>query len=237
MNTVSAKRNLSQKFGIISNTIAAIFASIFLSGCGEWVLRADFDNYSTLPATNEALEGPIKGKPEGDQIKVSCFTGNADILSGNPNMLRIDGCSEFMFIPADHSPPSGYKIDWVGKRNTASDTGLTFITFIDDSNPLDDFFFRFHLGLLEIVQKSNQEILATVDVHDFATHKIRMELNIDAKTAVDFWFQENFGDGTSGPLIKHSFELPNFKKVSAMRIDTEPNASYEIADLDIFATK
>lgn len=230
------KKISPQEFNILKSTLATVITVIFLSGCGNWILRADFDNYSTNPINNESLEGPIKGEPEGDLIKITCPTGSIDILSGIPNVLRIDNCFEFVFITADHSPPSGYKIDWVGKRDFASGTGLTFITFIDESNPFSNFFFRFNLGKLEIVRNVDQDVLATVDVHDLATHSIRIEMNMDENDLVKFWFKEKFGDGSSGPQIIHSFELPNFKKLTAIRIDTEANAPYEISDLDVFAS-
>jgi hypothetical protein len=236
MKTISPKKKSPPKFNILRNTLATVITVIFLSGCSNyWVLRADFDNYSPNIISNESLEGPIKGNPEGDLIELTCPTGDIDILSGNPNVLRIDNCFEFLFIPAEHSSPSGYKIDWVGKRDNASGSGLTFITFTDDSNPFESFFFRFKSGTLEIVRKINQDVLATVVVHDFATHSIEIEMNMDNNTIVNFLFKEKFGDGTSGPQISHSFELPNFKKLTAIRIDTQQLAPYEISDLDIYA--
>lgn len=236
MKITSQKSKLPWKFNLLKNMIATVFMAIFLSGCGNWVLRADFDNYSPNISNSANLEGSIKGNPEGDSIELNCPTGDLAILSGNPNELRIDNCFEFIFIPADHSPPPGYKIDWVGRRDFASGTGLTFITFIDDSNPTGGFFLAFQSGTLKIIRKVNQDVLAEVNVSDSSTHSIRLEMNMDDNAMIQFWFQEKFGDGTSGPQMRRSFDLPSFKKITGIRIDTEQNAAYTLSDLDVFAT-
>ena len=216
-------------------TVSIAMATVMLlSGCGTWVLRADFNNY--VPDTSgQQLEGQIAGKPDGDFIDMACFAADVKVLSGSPNnVLRISGCfpGGIEFGTAPHDSPAEYLIDWDGTREFAENSLLTFISFMGEGQT---FTLRFMHSQLDVLV-SGVPAVDAIDVSSLSSHAIRLEIKTGGNSTADLFFQERFNDGTTGPKIVRSFNLNDFTKLTEIVISAEEFGAYQISDLDIFAS-
>ena len=229
-----SKSNKTKPLQRVPTVIAigiAIIMMMFISGCGKWVLRANFNEYDLNPS-GQQLVGDIKGKPDGDRIAMNITCVDVKVLNGDPNSLRIQNCTSGVeIIPSDHDSPAEYFIDWEGTRKFPQNTLLTFISFRGEGQ---GFTLRFLTGKLDILVGGEPDV-GSIDVSSFSSHDIRLEIKIGENAAVDFFYQEKFSDGTKGPNITRSFSLSNFTKLTEIVISAEEFAAYTISDLDVFA--
>ena len=205
--------------------------AMIISGCGNWILRADFNNY--IPESN-ILAGPLPGNPDEDRI--DNVEPPVRVHAGSPNNIVQVGESEnsgrIEFVTAPHDPPEQYRIDWDGHKVTVG-TGNTFIAFIDDDgtgNSNRAFMLRFSVNQLVVLINGNEDIIHPITFSHQQSHAILIVIHMDNQKSVDIRFEEN------GNVINRTFDISqNFTSLTSMVIDAQPFGDYQIADLDIYA--
>jgi hypothetical protein len=122
----------------ISLSITVLFS---IAGCGtNSILNADFDQYDDTPQDFQVV-GDIPGPPAGDTISAwvpiiavtndAALPGKNLLVGGDINTQEFGAKVDFK--TAAHSTPDEYRIQWYGRREFASNSALTSITFLDSS--------------------------------------------------------------------------------------------------------
>jgi hypothetical protein len=228
MDKYPLKNRAAQAFAIVIIS----FLSLAMTGCGEWVLRADFNNY--LPnISNTNLEGQILGKPNNDSI--DNVQPPVQVKAGTPNnVLQIGADNEggnIEFNTAPHDIPAEYRIDWNGNR-VHINTGFTFVTFRDDDGIGDgNQAFLMRLGLNELdVEIQGQNVIQPIAFDPQKSHLITIVIKMDNPKQVEIHFKED------GKTTLRTFEPnPAFGKLTSIVFSTQPWGDYKISDLDVFA--
>jgi hypothetical protein len=213
-------------------TAVLIPVLMVLAGCGNWIMRADFDNY--VPNTSGSLlEGPILGKPDGDRIDDVCVGGDVRVQQGSPvNSLLIDQCiSGVVFVPADHDLPKAYAMNWNGTVEKPENSFPTFITLRFEEGPI---LLRFLSGKLEILRNGTPQT-DPITAGSLTSHTLEIELTTGSGGQFELTYQETGSAGT-GPKIVRSMSAGNLGRLESIVINqTGDFSAYVISDLDVFA--
>ena len=204
-----------------------------LSGCGTWVMRADFDNY--VPNTSgSALEGEILGKPDGDRIDVLCIGGDIRVQQASPvNSLRINRCqSGVEFIPASHELPGSYTINWNGTVEFVENSFATFITLrFEEARIL----LRFLLSDLDMLRNGTPQT-DPISVSSLTSHALEIEVTTGSDGMLNLEYQEIDPQTGAEPAIERSLAVGNLGRLESIIVNQNGEFSgYVISDLDVFA--
>ncbi len=229
------RTNINQTKNITNKMVRAILPIItfLLVGCGDWVLRGDFNNY--IPNTSNAqLEGSILGKPDGDSI--DNVLPPVRIIAGSPNnILQIgDGndSGQIEFIAVPHNPPLEYRIDWDGNRVTVG-SGNTFVRLIgDDSsgNVQNILHMRFSFPEIDFLINGEDDVIEPILFEANQAHSITIVLKLTSPKEVEIQFKQN------GVVMSRNFPIESdVTSLTSIAFNTQPFGDYQVADIDIFA--
>ena len=203
---------------------------LFLSGCGEQVLHADFNNYDsgTTPS------GDILGQPDGDKIALGAACPLVQVRNtpesiGSPDKgLDIEECT-VEFIPADHDLPDQYFISWKG-----SGTAIIKFSTFGLQHPS-----YFTLNTQNMVLDA-KNLLQNIEPIDFLVlspaHYIRLEFNTSGLLKI---FIQEIYDGFIGPLHTGKVRGWQQEKIRSISVGpgpgNSPQVKYHLSDLKVYA--
>jgi hypothetical protein len=221
---------LTPRSCLVSGVLPVLLA---LSGCGNWVMRADFDNY--VPNTSgSALEGEILGKPDGDRIDVLCAGGEVRVQQGSPvNSLRINQCqSGVEFITASHDLPGSYTINWNGTVEFVENSMATFITLRFEETRI---LLRFLSSNLDILRNGTPQT-DPISVSSVTSHTLEIEVTTGSDGMLHLEYKEIDPQTGAEPAIERSVAVAMPGRLESIIVNQNGEFSgYVISDLDVFA--
>jgi hypothetical protein len=221
---------MMQRICLVTGVLPVLLA---FSGCGSWVMRADFDNY--IPNTSgSALEGDILGKPDGDRIDVHCVGGDVRIQQGSPvNSLRINQCQTGVeFTTASHELPGSYTINWNGNVEFVENSMPTFISLRFEEERI---MLRFLTSNLDIMRNGTPQA-DPITVSTLTSHTFEIEVTAGSDGMLSLEYQEIDPQTGPEPLIERSLAVGNLGRLESIIVNQNGEFSgYVISDLDVFA--
>jgi hypothetical protein len=196
------------------------------TGCFSGILRADFNEYAGTPSDAQ-LNGSIPGEPDGDSIQ------NADDIDVVVDEA-IDGKSvriqdQIELLPASHSAPDEYLIDWVGSRALLDNNGISLVSILDDDGDAA-LILEFDGVLDELRVLSGSPAVAPIPLTDLV-HVIEITIDMTGDGNINFKYQE-LGEEPD-ELSNLEFLDPEFDEFGSADFQGSSNATYYMNDLTV----